>query len=221
MHSSARTVDIIKVGITHKTAHVQLLEAVSFKDKANAHAEMARYTVYRNQCFSKHVFRKPKIVNSSLDKSGSWMREKKAKIARLSLLITALVSIGLGFLKIYTHYYSIWRSGPLDYSIALGAIVGGLMVFVPKSSKVIFMVCIAFLTFEVFKAIIDFLDYRDVLICAIAIICLIIPVIRYSSKQKDSWSQFWRDFLEYLFRPLFFTHLKDRKITRKNDRIIF
>ena len=40
MHSSARTVDIINVRITHKTAHVPLLEAVSFKDKADAYAEM-------------------------------------------------------------------------------------------------------------------------------------------------------------------------------------
>ena len=40
MHSSAKTVDIINVRITHKTAHVPLLEAVSFKDKANAYAEM-------------------------------------------------------------------------------------------------------------------------------------------------------------------------------------
>ncbi len=40
MHSSAKPVDIINVRITHKTAHVPLLEAVSFKDKANAYAEM-------------------------------------------------------------------------------------------------------------------------------------------------------------------------------------
>jgi glutamyl-tRNA reductase len=40
MHSSAKTVDIVNVRITHKTAHVPLLEAVSFKDKANAYAEI-------------------------------------------------------------------------------------------------------------------------------------------------------------------------------------
>ena len=40
MHSSAKPVDIVNVRITHKTAHVPLLEAVSFKDKANAYAEM-------------------------------------------------------------------------------------------------------------------------------------------------------------------------------------
>lgn len=40
MHSSAKTVDIINVRITHKTARVPLLEAVSFKDKANTYAEM-------------------------------------------------------------------------------------------------------------------------------------------------------------------------------------
>jgi glutamyl-tRNA reductase len=40
MHPSAKTIDIINVRITHKTAHVPLLEAVSFKDKTNAYAEM-------------------------------------------------------------------------------------------------------------------------------------------------------------------------------------
>jgi glutamyl-tRNA reductase len=40
MYSSAKTHSIINVRITHKTAHVPLLEAVSFKDKANAYAEM-------------------------------------------------------------------------------------------------------------------------------------------------------------------------------------
>ncbi|MGE5533553.1 MAG: glutamyl-tRNA reductase [Bacillota bacterium] len=36
----AKPVDIVNVRITHKTAHVPLLEAVSFKDKANAYAEL-------------------------------------------------------------------------------------------------------------------------------------------------------------------------------------
>ena len=40
MHSSLKTADIVNVRITHKTAHVPLLEAVSFKDKANAYVEM-------------------------------------------------------------------------------------------------------------------------------------------------------------------------------------
>ncbi len=40
MHTSAKNVDVINVRITHKTAHVPLLEAVSFKDKANAYAEI-------------------------------------------------------------------------------------------------------------------------------------------------------------------------------------
>ena len=39
MHS-VKPVDIINVRITHKTAHVPLLEAVSFKDKANAYTEI-------------------------------------------------------------------------------------------------------------------------------------------------------------------------------------
>jgi hypothetical protein len=108
------------------------------------------------------------------------MKDKKAKIARLSLVIFAIVSIGLGFLKIYTHYYSIFRSGPLDYIIAVGAIIGGLFVLTKRVSFVISLVCVSFLGFEIFKAIVDFLDFRDVFLCAIAIICLIIPIIRFS-----------------------------------------
>ena len=40
MHSSVNNFDIINVRVTHKTAHVPLLEAVSFKDKTNAYTEM-------------------------------------------------------------------------------------------------------------------------------------------------------------------------------------
>jgi glutamyl-tRNA reductase len=40
MHSSTKPVDIINVRITHKTAHVPLLEAASFKDKSSAYAEI-------------------------------------------------------------------------------------------------------------------------------------------------------------------------------------
>lgn len=91
------------------------------------------------------------------------MTRRRAKIARLLLPITAIVSIGLGLLKIFTHYNSIWRSGPIDYIVAIGAIIGGLLVLVPKESKAILTICYAFLVFEAYKAIIDFLDFRDVL----------------------------------------------------------
>ena len=40
VHSSVKNFDIINVRVTHKTAHVPLLESVSFKDKANAYSEM-------------------------------------------------------------------------------------------------------------------------------------------------------------------------------------
>ena len=113
------------------------------------------------------------------------MTRRRAKIARLLLAITAIVSIELGILKIFTHYNSIWRSGPLDYIIAIGAIVGGLFVYASKGSKVILAINYVFLAFEAYKAIIDYRDFRDVLLCVIAIICLIIPIIRYSLKHKD------------------------------------
>ena len=40
MHCSIKTVSIVNVRITHKKAHVPLLEAVSFKDKATAYTEI-------------------------------------------------------------------------------------------------------------------------------------------------------------------------------------
>jgi glutamyl-tRNA reductase len=40
MHSSAKTVNIVNVRITHKTARVPLLEAVSFKNKTNAYSDL-------------------------------------------------------------------------------------------------------------------------------------------------------------------------------------
>ncbi|MCL4429387.1 MAG: hypothetical protein M1167_01420, partial [Chloroflexi bacterium] len=39
MHS-IKPVDVVNVRITHKTAHVPLLEAVSFKDKADVYAQI-------------------------------------------------------------------------------------------------------------------------------------------------------------------------------------
>lgn len=48
------------------------------------------------------------------------MREKKAKITWPILALTAITSMGLGFLKIYTYYHSIFRFGLLDYIISTG-----------------------------------------------------------------------------------------------------
>jgi hypothetical protein len=113
------------------------------------------------------------------------MKDKKAKITRLSLSTIALASIALGISKIYSHYYSIYRFGPIDYIIAIGAIVGGLLVITQKFSDVISVVCISFFTFELFKAIIDYRDINNVFLCAIASFCLIIPIVRYSKIKSN------------------------------------
>jgi len=63
------------------------------------------------------------------------MSGRRAKITRLLLRILAIVSIGFGFVKIFTHFNSVWRSGPLDYIVAIGAIVGGLFVFAPIAQR--------------------------------------------------------------------------------------
>jgi glutamyl-tRNA reductase len=41
MKASAKNINIVNVRITHKTAHVPLIEAVAFKDKENAYKEVA------------------------------------------------------------------------------------------------------------------------------------------------------------------------------------
>jgi hypothetical protein len=92
------------------------------------------------------------------------MAGRRAKIAHLLSWTTALFSIGLGLLKIYTHYNSVWRSGALDYIIAIGAVVGGLFLFAPKGSKVILSISFVFIIFEAFKLIIDYRDFHDVLL---------------------------------------------------------
>jgi len=58
------------------------------------------------------------------------------------------------------------------------------MAFIPKSSIVTTLTSIFFLTFEINKAIIDFRDFSDVLLCSIAIICLSIPFIKYTKSQQ-------------------------------------
>ena len=113
------------------------------------------------------------------------MRDKKAKIARLALVIVALVSVVLGFLKIFSHFYSVYRLGPLDYVVAVGAMVGGLLVISKKETIPIIMICTAFLAFEVLKAVVDFRDFGDVSLCAIAIFCLAIPLVKYSKNKAN------------------------------------
>ena len=106
------------------------------------------------------------------------MGGRRSKIRQLHLWIVGLFSLGLGLLKIYTHYYSIWRSGALDYIVAVGAVVGGLFLFAPKGSKAVMAVNCFFIFFEAYKLIIDFRDLHDVLLCGTAIVCLFIPIVR-------------------------------------------
>jgi hypothetical protein len=105
------------------------------------------------------------------------MSKKRAIIARMLLLIIALFSIVLGFLKIFTHYNSVWRSGLLDYVVAIGAVLGGIFLIAPKGSKVFLTVNFAFIIFEAYKLAIDYHDFNDVLLCGTAIVCLFVPII--------------------------------------------
>ncbi len=107
----------------------------------------------------------------------------------MSLAITALVSIVLGFLKIYLHYNSVFRVGPLDYVVGVGAIFGGFMVFTGRKTIVVFTVCTAFLALELLKVTVDFFDFGDVFLCILAIICLLIPIVRYVKINKNRKSR--------------------------------
>ena len=48
MHSSAKIDHVINVRITHKTARVPLMEAVAFKDKEKALAEISLLKTWKN-----------------------------------------------------------------------------------------------------------------------------------------------------------------------------
>ena len=82
MHSSVANIDIVNVRITHKTADVPLLEAVSFDDKGNALAEI-RSSGFCDECVLLQTCNRLEIflVNKDGEHVAKKMREYLAKKA--------------------------------------------------------------------------------------------------------------------------------------------
>ena len=82
MHSSVANIDIVNVRITHKTADVPLLEAVSFDDKGNALAEI-RSSGFCDECVLLQTCNRLEIflVNKDGEHVAKKMREYLSKKA--------------------------------------------------------------------------------------------------------------------------------------------
>ncbi len=106
----------------------------------------------------------------------------------LGLLGLSVLPIGLGIIKLYSHYNSRFRSDPFDYLVAAGLILGGVFLFFRKPSKVILLISSSFIIVEVFKAIVDHGDLFDVMLAIVAIIYLSIPLLRYILERVKSVS---------------------------------
>ncbi len=107
------------------------------------------------------------------------MTETRKKVAHAFRLLTlSLLPIGFGILKIYLHYYSVFRTGLLDYFVAAGAILGGLFWFSPKPSKMILLISGSLIIVEIYKAFVDYRDPMDVALAIAATIYLSVPLVR-------------------------------------------
>ena len=81
-----------------------------------------------------------------------------------------LLSIGLvfsGALKIYLHYTSVWRTGPVDYLLGLAGVLSGcLLVRLVKSRGIpgvwSMATFVGLMAVSVFKILIDYKDPADV-----------------------------------------------------------
>ena len=105
MHSSVENIDVINVRLTHKTAGIQLLEAVSFKDKGNALTEVrslgyADEAVLMQTCnrlefylVSKDGAYSSKMVREYIANRAGSMREEASRAIEVSMNLDALKHI--------------------------------------------------------------------------------------------------------------------------------
>jgi hypothetical protein len=102
---------------------------------------------------------------------------------KVFLIIMSTLPIGLGIFKIYAHVNSQWRLGYLDYLLAAGLILGGLFLFAQHISKLVLLSSVILIAFELYKALLDYLDYFDVFLAILATSYLSIPILRYIKKK--------------------------------------
>ncbi len=106
--------------------------------------------------------------------------------SKVYAIILSAMPIALGILKAYAHFYSPYRSGPLDYLVAAGLIVGGLLVHSQRNSKAILLASFVFIIIELYKASTDYSDYFDLFLTLLATLYLSVPIIRYFHAKNKS-----------------------------------
>ncbi len=94
------------------------------------------------------------------------------------VIIASGFPITLGVLKIYLHIISPWRLGFLDYVVSIGLILGGLFLLVQPGLRVALLVSSLLLSFELYKAMIDYRDHFDLFLSMTATVYLTLPILQ-------------------------------------------
>ena len=100
-------------------------------------------------------------------------------LRKVFLLFVAAPPISLGIAKFYSHLFSIWRLGYLDYLVAAGLVLSGLFLFAKPRSRVVLLASCVLIAVELLKATADYRDHYDLFITLIAVAYLSIPIIRF------------------------------------------
>ncbi len=130
-------------------------------------------------------------VDGTFESEKTAAKVKKLRVSALSRqeivlrLVVATPAVALGLLKAYLHFDSIWRYGVLDYAMALGVILGGLLVFARSKSKIALAVSIPLIAVEVFKAASDYKDGFDLLLTLLALLYLSSFLLRFILSRRS------------------------------------
>ncbi len=96
--------------------------------------------------------------------------KQESRFTRLRNLVfpVSVFSIADGLLKLWKHFFSIWRFGLLDYLVGFGAVSAGLlsmtMLLAPFKSRFLTIGSFCFLIVSIVKTVTDFRDLGDVLL---------------------------------------------------------
>jgi hypothetical protein len=108
---------------------------------------------------------------------------------KIFVVVASSFPVALGILKIYLHIISPWRFGFLDYLVSIGLILGGLFLLVQPRLSVVLLVSSLLLSFELYKAIVDYSDHFDLFLSMTATVYLSLPFLQIYFKNfrlKDS-----------------------------------
>lgn len=101
--------------------------------------------------------------------------KQQSKFTRLRNLVfpASVFSIADGLLKLWKHFFSIWRFGPLDYLVGSAAVFVGLLSIImlvkPFKSSLVAIASFVFVTISIMKIVTDIQDPADVFLSLTAI----------------------------------------------------